>query len=153
MGERAASATLTWKRGLAGEFVRDNLPTIDSAKHLIRANNRSALTAQLAIWNPEDIMDLMVYLPVRHARRLFDWLPSGPSHKALAELRPEFRAFLMRDATVDRLAQILDGIAVEDAADTFAALPDAVQDRVRPLFANADQIIGARDYPHHTAGQ
>lgn len=153
MAETTANTTLAWKRGLPGEFVRDNLPTIDAIKRLIKTRDRAALTAQLAAWTPEDIMELLVQLPVRHARRLFDWLPAGPSHTVLAELRPEFRAVLMRDATVDRLAQILDGMAVEDAADTFDALPDAVQDRLRPLLANVDQITGAGDYPRHTAGR
>ena len=153
MGERATDTTLAWQRGLSGEFVRENLPTVDAVKRLIKANNHAKLIAQLAAWTPEDLMDLLVHLPVRYARRLFDWLPAGPSHKVLAELRPEFRTVLMRDATVNRLAQILDGMAAEDAADTFATLPDAVQDRVRPRLLSGDHIIGAGDYPRHSAGR
>lgn len=153
MPDQTSEAELSWTRCGPGEFNRDNQRTIDAVKRLIKAKDRATLTAQLAAWPPENIMDLLVHLPIKHARKVFDWLPAGPSHKVLAELRPEFRAMLMQDATVERLAALLDSMAVDDAADTFAALPDEVQDKVLPRLPAADPIVSAAEYRHDTAGR
>ena len=153
MSENGRSEALTWKRGAFGEPAEDNGPTIRAVKHMIKAQQRAALIAQLTAWSPEDVMDLLVQIPLKRARKLFQWLPAGPSGKVLAELRPEFRAVITEDATVDRLRQILDRMPPEEASETLEALPDEVQEKLLPQLGAAEEIAGRRRHGRDTAGR
>ena len=152
MSENRPIETLTWKRGAFGKPAEDNTPTIKAVKRMIKAQERPALVAQLTAWSPEDVMDLLVQLPLKRARKLFDWLPAGPSDKVLAELRPEFRAVITEDATVDRLRRILDRMPPDEALETLEALPDEVQETLLPQLSAADDIASRRQHAKDTAG-
>ncbi len=120
---------------------------------MIKAGDRTQVLQRLAAWTPEDVMELIVQLPLKKARKLFDWLPAGPSERVLAELRPEFRAVIMADETIERLREILERMPPEAARDTLAALPDAAQDALLTQFSPATDLGRDGQYARDTAGR
>ena len=154
MSENVNQTKIVWKRGDPGKLDEANRDTIEAIKGLVKARDRAGLNAQLKSWLPEDVMDLMVHLPLKHARRVFAWLPADPSDKVLAELRPEYRAVIMEEASIERLGEIMDRMSVEDASETLAALPDEVQEKLTPrLRAAVRHLMNKREFRPDTAGR
>ncbi len=153
MPESGTVEPLTWPRGPVGEPAGDKRSTVKAVKRLIKGKQRKALLGQLAAWSPEDVMELLVHLPLKPARKLFGWLPAGPSERVLAELNPEFRAVIMEETTVERLRQILDRLPPDDAFETLEALPDEVQEQLLPQLRAAEEIANRREHAKDTAGR
>jgi len=104
-------------------------------------------------WTPENIVDLLVSLPLKAARRLFDMLPSRISSRVLAELRPQYQAVITQEKTIGRLRDLIQGMSPEDAFETFQSLPDDVQDRLAPDLKNFDRIQQSLAFDKESAGE
>lgn len=148
--DSGVGTTLTWKRAAAGEPAADNGATIKAISTRIKAGERAEVIALLAAWNPEDVIELLVHLPLKRARKLFDWLPAGPSEKVLAELRPEFRAIIIEEETIERLRELLEHLPAEAAAETLSALPDDVRRKLLRQLSTASEIA---EFAQHSAGR
>ncbi len=86
-------------------------------RDLIRNGSRTEVVEQLKRWDPVDVMQLLTRLRLKHANKLFWWLPANPSIKFVAELRPEFRDILAR-------------LDPEDAVEILNDFPDDVVDEL-----------------------
>lgn len=153
MSDEKTAQTLTWRRDASGNLSSDNLATIEAVKTLVKSKERKSLKAQLKSWTPEDVVDLLVHLPLKHARRLFSLMEIGPSTKVLSELKPEFRAVITEDATIERLREILDRLPADKASETLEALPDDVQERLSTQLKHTDKVAEILAHAKDTAGR
>lgn len=103
MAEFEFPADMKWVPEGKGTAHGANNAVIEALRQLIRAKDKKAVRKILQGWAPEDIMELLVKLPFKAARRLLDILPDQISSRVLSELRPQYRAAITRDETVERL--------------------------------------------------
>ena len=66
-----------WVRGEPGELAPENRELLANLDRLIRDDKRQQVLDIVGYWDPLDIRDLLIFLPIKIARRLFHWLPSG----------------------------------------------------------------------------
>jgi magnesium transporter len=152
MSETNDTPLLRWTRGRPGQTLDVNRPIVKTIGQMIKAEERDALRHLLRTWHPRDIVELLVQLPLKRARKLFSELPAGPAAKVIAELNDDFRAALLEDATIGRLAEILDSWDVEDAAQALTELPEEVQERLIPQLREAETIRELTAYQEDSAG-
>ena len=143
---------LRWTRSRPGESLDVNRPVVKAIARMIKAGERDGVRRLLRTWHPRDIVELLVQLPLKRARRLFLLLPAGPAAKVIAGLNDDFRAALLEDATIERLAEILDSLDAEDAAHALTELPEEVQARLMPQLREAAVIREMQDYQEDSAG-
>jgi magnesium transporter len=118
---------------------------------LIKAGERAHVKAALDQWSPADIVELFTELPLRRAPTLLEWLDKG-TLKAVALLNPGFRAALLKDASLSRIVEVLDGMEPEHAFETLQYLPDEVSDVVLPRLAARQAIKELRGHAEDTVG-
>ncbi|WP_298961950.1 magnesium transporter [uncultured Roseibium sp.] len=144
---------VSWTREPAQEPLEENDDALRAVREMIKAGERIQLVDLLKKWDPLDVMQLLVRLRLKHARKLFQWLPANPSIKVVAELRPEFRSILMEESTLEQFRDILAGLDPEDAVEILNEFPD---DAAEELIARLPDIedIGTRgSYADDTAGR
>lgn len=152
MTETTEAPRLRWTRGRPGETLDVNRPLVKAIGRLIKAGEREEIRRLLRTWHPQDIVELLVQLPLKRARKLFLVLPPGPAAKVIAGLNNDFRSALLEDATIERLAEILDGRDAEDVVHVLTELPDEVQARLIPHLREADAIRELKAYQEDSAG-
>ena len=130
-----------------------NTATVQAFRKLIRDKDKSAVRASLHQWAPEDIIQLLVNLPVKAARKLLDILPDKTSTRVLSELRPSYRAAITQDKTIERLRDLILGMSPESAFETFQDLPDDVQDCLAPDLKKFERIQASRAFDRESAGE
>jgi magnesium transporter len=144
---------VTWIREPAQEPLEANDPALRAVRDLIRDGKRTQLVELLKRWDPVDVMQLLTRLRLKHARKLFHWLPANPSIKVVAELRPEFRSILMEDSTLDQFRDILAGLDPEDAIEILNEFPDDVADTLIARLPDVEDIATRASYADDTAGR
>ncbi|MBK1649247.1 magnesium transporter [Rhabdochromatium marinum] len=149
---RPQALPLRWTHSEARELSLENKTVIKQIGKLIKADERDQVRAILRRWRPRDVVELMVHLPLKRARKLFLYLPSGAAAKVVAELNDDFRAALLEDATIDRLVEILDSLDPETSADALEELPEEVQERLLPQLNRANEILEIKTYQEESAG-
>jgi len=137
--------------GIGDDLDAHNSAVVDEFARQIKAGNREAVTRALKRWPPAHLVALFVYLPLKRARILVNWLDQYQA-RVVAELNPAFRDALLEDVTVQRLAEVLDGLEPEEAADSLADLPDEVVRQVLPRLREHRVIESSRDYEEESAG-
>ena len=146
------SQRLHWTRAKPGERLDENRPVVKEIARMIKADERERVLAVLRHWHPRDIIELMVQLPLKRARKLYVCLPAGPAAKILAELNDDFRTALLEDATIERITDILNSLDAEEAADALDQLPDAVEEVVVPRLRESETIAELLAYKEDSAG-
>ncbi|MES0809238.1 magnesium transporter [Roseibium sp. SCPC15] len=144
---------VTWIREPAQEPLEANDAALRAVRDLIRDGKRTQLVELLKRWDPVDVMQLLTRLRLKHARKLFHWLPANPSIKVVAELRPEFRSILMEDSTLDQFRDILAGLDPEDAIEILNEFPDDVADTLIARLPDVEDIATRASYADDTAGR
>jgi magnesium transporter len=141
-----------WTHSEDDQVSADNRKVIKQIGRLIKAGERDRVRAIVRRWRPRDVIELMVHLPLKRARKLFFYLPSGAAAKVVAELNDDFRAALLEDATIERLVEIIDSLDPETGADALEELPEEVQERVLPQLRCANEILELKTYQDESAG-
>jgi magnesium transporter len=152
MTETTDTPPLRWTRGRPGETLDVNRPVVKAIGRMIKADEADKVRRLLRTWHPRDIIELLVQLPLKRARKLFLSLPAGPAAKVIAGLNDDFRAALLEDATIERLAEIFNTWDVEDVAQALTELPEEVQVRLIPQLHEADTIRELTAYQEDSAG-
>ncbi len=145
--------TLVWTREPAQEPLEVNDAPTRAIRDMIRAGRRSEVVDLLKRWDPVDVMQLLTRLRLKHARKLFQWLPANPSIKVVAELRPEFRSILMEESTLEQFRDILAGLDAEDATEILNGFPDDVADELIARLPDVEDIATRGSYADDTAGR
>jgi len=144
---------VSWTREPAQEPLEENDAALKAVRDLIKAGKRNQIVELLKRWDPVDVMQLLTRLRLKHARKLFQWLPANPSIKVVAELRPEFRSILMEESTLDQFRDILVGLDPEDAIEILNEFPDDVADELIDRLPDVDDIGTRGTYADDTAGR
>ncbi|KAA6187018.1 magnesium transporter [Thiohalocapsa marina] len=143
---------LRWVRGRPGDRLDENRPTVKAIGRLLKHGETDTVRKLLRRWHPRDIVELLVQLPLKRARKLFLSLPPGPAAKVIAGLNDDFRAALLEDATIDRLIKLFDSLDPEDAVDAIDELPEEVQARLLPHLRDFGTISELMTYKEDSAG-
>lgn len=144
---------IIWTREPAQEPLEVNDAPLNRVRDMIKDGKRTEVVDLLKRWDPVDVMQLLIRLRLKHARKLFHWLPANPSIKVVAELRPEFRSILMEDSTLDQFRDILAGLDPEDAIEILNEFPDDVADELIARLPDVDDIAKRGSYADDTAGR
>ncbi|MDJ0941790.1 MAG: magnesium transporter [Woeseiaceae bacterium] len=142
-----------WKRGEPGHVHPENRELLAEIDDLISEDRRNEVLAIVRGWLPADVMELLILLPLRKARKLYDWLPPGPAVKVLASISPELRAVLMQESGIARIAAIADELDDDEAVELLAEFPDDLVSEVLPRLEHADQIRERLEFEEDTAGE
>lgn len=145
--------TVTWTREPAQEPLEANDGALSTVREMIKAGHRSQVVELLKRWDPVDVMQLITRLRLKHARKLFQWLPANPSIKVIAELRPEFRSILLEESTLDQFRDILAGLDPEDATEILNEFPDDVAEELIARLPDVEEIATRASYADDTAGR
>lgn len=151
MNENRNPPPLEWQRGEGGQYSEDNQAVVDEISRLIKAGERERVRTILRSWPESDIVELFVALPLKRARKLFKWR-DRERFRAIALLSPGLRTALLRDASVLRIVEVLDGMEPEQALDALEDLPPEVTDEVAPRLASRDLIEELRRHGEESAG-
>ncbi|MBG6166797.1 magnesium transporter [Labrenzia sp. EL_195] len=144
---------VAWTRETSQEPLETNDDTLKAVREMIKEGKRTQIVELLKKWDPIDVMQLLTRLRLKHARKLFQWLPANPSIKVVAELRPEFRSILMEATTLDQFRDILAGLDPEDATEILNEFPDDVADELIARLPDVEEIATRASYADDTAGR
>ena len=139
------------KRGISDDLDEHNAAVVAEFSRLIKAGEKDAVKRAIKRWPPQHLLALIVYLPLKRARKLLGWLDRRQT-RVVAELNPAFRSALLEDCTVHRLVEVLDGLEPEEAADQLEDLPEEVQLEVLSRLEQRVAIESLRGYRDDSAG-
>ena len=143
---------MVWKRGGAGEMNAANRPLLRRLNALIRKNRREEVLAQIEGWPPADVMELLIRLPLKRARRLYGWLPPGPAMKVLVAVSPALRSVLMEDSGIARIAEIAQGLEDDAAVELLADLPEEMHEPLLSRLPRGDVLRERLRFGEDSAG-
>jgi magnesium transporter len=155
MTTEATQVPLVWRSvgepGVSDDLDEHNGAVVDEFARLIKSGDRKTVTEVLKRWPPAHLVGLFVHLPLKRARVLVNWLDQYQA-RVVAELNPSFRDALLEDVTVQRLAEVLDGLEPEEAADALQDLPDEVAQQVLPRLREREAIESLGGFEEESAG-
>ena len=144
---------LSWHRETPQDALPENEKTLKVVRDMVKTGQRTELVEALRRWDPVDVMQLLTRLRLKQARKLFQWLPSNPSIKVVAELKPEFRSLLMEDATLDQLRDILAALEPEDATEILNEFPENVAKVLITRLSDVEDIAARGSYADDSVGR
>lgn len=102
-----------------------------------------------------DVAHALDALTLDETRRVFDAMPQEVAAYALLEVDPDAKAYLVRHADRERIAQILDELPMDDAVELFEDLkPEEIEPILRTLPAtDAAEVRDLLAYPEKSAGR
>ncbi|MEO1018606.1 MAG: hypothetical protein AAFY56_13070, partial [Pseudomonadota bacterium] len=104
-----ALSEIIWHRSRHGNLKKSNKPTVKLIAQLIKADDRSSVLEMIEPWAPVDIVQLLLHLPLKRARQLYEWLSLQPAKHVLAEMEPGLAALLMEEVAINRMRELVDG--------------------------------------------
>ncbi len=137
--------------GIGHDLDEHNSAVVAEFARLIKAGERSTVTQAIKRWPPPHLVALFVHLPLKRARKLMVWLDKYQT-RVVAELNPSFRSALLEDCTVQRLAEVFDGMEPEEIVDHLDELPEEVQLEVLPKLDQRGAVENLRGYRDESAG-
>ncbi|MDJ0701087.1 MAG: magnesium transporter [Woeseiaceae bacterium] len=152
-GQKATGEGNAWVRGEPGELAPENRELLELIEHQIRDNDRASALASVAGWHPTDLMELLINLPLKFARRLYDWMPSEVASEVLVEVNEDLRAALVQDADIGRITEITERLEDDDAVELLDDLPDDISEPVLERLTSAEEIRERLEYEEDTAGE
>ncbi|MBT8104362.1 MAG: magnesium transporter [Woeseiaceae bacterium] len=142
-----------WVRGEPGEFAPENRDLLAALERMIREDHEAQAVETVAHWDPHDISELLLYLPIRLARRLFGGLPARAQVKVIVEVSTDLRAQLLQDIDVTHIAEITEGLEEDDAVELLDDLPETVAEKVLERLPDSEDIRERLEFEDDTAGE
>ncbi|MBC8140921.1 MAG: magnesium transporter, partial [Armatimonadetes bacterium] len=120
-----------------------------------------AMTAALRGQHPADIAEAMETLAKPEAVFVFNWLDNARAAEVLDELDTELSRYIIDHAPPGRIAELLDTLPMDDAAelieDTQASDPERAEELLTELARrspeDAAEVRELLSYPEKTAGR
>ncbi|WP_417694508.1 magnesium transporter [Roseibium sp.] len=145
---------LAWHREPDNEPLAENEAVLRAIRHMVKeGQHRSELVELLKLWDPIDVMQMLVRLRLKQARKLFQWLPANPSIKVIAALRPEFRSLLMEESTLEQFRDILAALDPEDATEMLNGFPDDIAEELAQRLPDIEDIAYRAAFADDSAGR
>ncbi|MGI9321293.1 MAG: magnesium transporter MgtE N-terminal domain-containing protein, partial [Thiogranum sp.] len=132
------------------EALQDSSQKIQLA---IQEDNPSAAIQEIESWSIDDVVELLVHMPLRQARILLDWMPRKRASQILLGMHPVNRSTIAKVRESRLLAEIVEEMKPEEAAETAISLPLRTR-RQLPSGSQGDtKPIETSQYPADTAGR
>ena len=142
-----------WVRSEPGEFAPENRDLLNHIEDLIRDDACDDVLGIIAGWEPADVRDLMIYLPIKYARRLYARLPTELALAVLARVSPDLRSNLVDHGDIARLAEIAVGLHEDDAVELLDDLPSPVVGQVLEQLPDGADLRERLEFERDTAGE
>lgn len=142
----------TWLPGEPDELREENRPLLKRLNKLIKKGRREEVQAIVDAWPPAHVMELLIQLPLKRARLLYDWLPIVPAAKVLEEVNPTLRSFLMAEAGIARIAEIAEGMRDDDVVDLLTELPAETRKALLERLTRSDVLRYRLTFDADSAG-
>ena len=126
--------------------------SIEEVLRCIHADDPASANKEVENWSPEDLADLIVHMPLTHARTFLDWLPKKKASRVLADMHWNYRAALSETKSEGQLTELLGAMPPEAALDTFRSLPKRMRGRMARLKTDLESLQDSHKYPDGTAG-
>ncbi len=128
---------------------------IDELRELIELKKIDSIKEQLNELYPADIAQILNRLKDSEAAYLYELLDDETAPQVLLELDEEKREDLLATFSTKEIAEQLDNMDSDDAADLIAELPENIQDEVLSQIEDIEQasdIAELINYEEGTAG-
>lgn len=120
-----------------------------------------AMTAALRGKHPADIAEAMTRLSNPEALGVLNWLDNERAAAVLPELEPDTRSYLVDNAPAGRIADLLDLLPMDDAADLVAEAAEDDPEQAEELLGelaerapeDAAEVRELLEYGENTAGR
>lgn len=142
-----------WIRGEPGDAASANRELLTQIEDFTRNNGREQVLSVVSGWDPADVGNLMIYLPIKHAQRVYDWLPIDVASLVLAEVSPDLRSNLVVHADIDRIAEITEGLDEDDAVELLYDLPNHVVEKLLQRLPDSEDLRERLEFEEDTAGE
>lgn len=128
---------------------------IDQIKEAIGAKNNKFLHEHLQEMHAADIAIVFGQLEIDEAHYIYDLLDENIAPKVLLELEEDRREELLSTFSTKEIAEQIDNMQSDDAADVINELPEDIQDEVLSQIEDIEQASDIADllnYEEGTAG-
>ena len=132
-----------------------SLDFLDQLKNAIAIKDDSFINAQIEDLYAVDIALILNRLDIDEANYLYDLLSEELSADCLLEMEDEKREALLATFSTKEIAEQLDNMESDDAADVINELPENIQDEVLSQIEDIDQasdIANLMSFEEGTAG-
>ena len=143
----------SWKRGEPGHIGKRDQSLVKAVSHLIKEKKQREVLEALSNWEAADVVELLIHLPLKRARKLYDLLPVSRAVSILSIIDPRLRAVLMEESAVNRVRQLVDRLDEDDAARLLSALPPPMAQAVVRDQPGAENLRQRLSYGEDTAGE
>ncbi|MDX1507564.1 MAG: magnesium transporter [Woeseiaceae bacterium] len=109
---------------------RENREITQHIETLIAEEQRDEVLRAIDGWDEGDVTELLIQLPLRRARRLYDWLPADYAADVMEAMNADLRAVLIESSEAARIADIVGELDEDDAVELLNDLPDDIEERV-----------------------
>jgi len=142
-----------WVRGEPGELAPENRELLAMLERLIRDEEQAKVLGVVGDWGALDIRDLLIYLPIKLARRLFSWLPVSTAVDVLVEVSIDLRSQLMQDIEIGHAAEIAAGLEADDAVELLDDLPQPLAEELLERLPDGKDLRERLQFEEDTAGE
>ncbi len=128
---------------------------IDQIKEAIVVKNNKFLHEHLQEMHAADIAIVFGQLEIDEAHYIYDLLDENIAPKVLLELEEDLREELLSTFSTKEIAEQIDNMQSDDAADVINELPENIQDEVLSQIEDIEQASDIADllnYEEGTAG-
>ena len=151
--DKSAQPASPWVHGEPGELAPENRELLERIEDLIRDEARGEVLESIRDWPPADLQELMLYLPIKLARRAYAWLPSELAADVLEEVSPDLRANLLDSADIERIVEITEELDEDDAVELLDDLPDPVVKQLLERLDDSEELRERLEFEEDTAGE
>ncbi len=142
-----------WVRGEPGELAPENRDLLEHIEDLLRDSSSDAVVELVSAWDPTDVQELLLHLPIKYARRLHHGLPPGLAADVLEELSPDLRSNLVEHADIERIVEITEELEEDDVVELLDDLPEPVVEQLLQRLPDSAELRERLDFDEDTAGE
>ena len=128
---------------------------VEQLREAIVAKNNAFLKEHLQEMHAADIAIVMNQIEINEAHYIYDLLEESVAPNVLLELEEDRREELLSTYSTKEIAEQIDNMDSDDAADVINELPEEIQDEVLSQIEDIDQASDIADllnYEEGTAG-
>ena len=128
---------------------------LEELEEMVEHQAKAAITARVSMLHPADIADVLENLEFEEAKYIYTLLHEEKAAEALMELDDEFRQDFLKLFTSVEIAEQVDQLDTDDAADLLGELPDEEKEHVIAKMEDqehASDIIDLLRYDEDSAG-
>jgi magnesium transporter len=151
--DKSRQSALSWIRGEPGELAPENRELLEQIEDLIRAGAQGEVLSIIRDWQPADVQELMIHLPIKLARSIHYALPPELAADVLEELSPDLRANLLDSADLDRIVEITEELDEDDVVELLDDLPDPVVAELLERIEDSEELRERLEFENDTAGE